>query len=80
MRVLTPKVGRAAGLLVLAAAVGVLAGCYERVIRAKGIGAEGMNVQKPYASSTAVENALMGSPQDPGSTRRIKSPLEKQSK
>ncbi len=67
-------------MLVLAATVGVLGGCYERVIRAKGLGAEGMHVQKPYSSNTALDNALMGSPEDPGSTRRIKSPLEKTTK
>lgn len=35
-----------------------VAGCYERVVRAEGLGAQGVAVQKPYRSETALDKAL----------------------
>lgn len=63
---------RAAGLLAGAVCVGCISGCYERVIKAKGFGADQMSVQKPYASDTVLDNALMGPIPDDTSQRRIK--------
>ncbi|MBX3388456.1 MAG: hypothetical protein KF691_03260 [Phycisphaeraceae bacterium] len=40
------------------ALVGGLAGCYERVVRAEGLGAQGVAVQKPYRSETALDKAF----------------------
>jgi hypothetical protein len=35
-----------------------LAGCYERVVDARGIGTDSVNVQKPYRSDTALDRAV----------------------
>lgn len=34
------------------------AGCYERVVRAEGLGAQGIAVQKPYRSETPLDKAV----------------------
>lgn len=57
-----------AGVSAMAAASG---GCYERVISARGMGADRYTVQKPYAENTLVDNAIMGPPTQPG-RKRIK--------
>jgi hypothetical protein len=49
-----------------------LEGCYERVVRAKGFGADQMNVQKPYASDTVLDRTLMG-PVPASGERKVKS-------
>ena len=51
----------------------LIGGCYERVIGAKGLGAGGTTIHKPYASDTALDRAVMGPPQKTTGTRRIKS-------
>lgn len=33
-------------------------GCYERVVRAEGLGAQGIAVQKPYRSETSLDKAV----------------------
>jgi len=38
----------------------VLSGCYERVVRAEGLGAQGVAVQKPYRSETKLDKAFDG--------------------
>lgn len=43
----------ACGILVVGAS-----GCYERVVRAEGLGTQGVAVQKPYRSETALDKAL----------------------
>lgn len=40
------------------ACAGGLGGCYERTVRAKGIGAMNRNVQKPYRSETILDKAV----------------------
>ncbi|MBN8596253.1 MAG: hypothetical protein J0L78_01130 [Planctomycetes bacterium] len=47
----------------LAMALGIFAcagagGCYERVVRAEGLGAQGIAVQKPYRSETSLDKAV----------------------
>lgn len=59
-------------LVACAAGLCVLGGCYERVIKAHGLGADHLAVQKPYASNTALDNALMGPPPDPSGRKKIK--------
>jgi hypothetical protein len=49
------------GLAALAA-VGGLSGCYERVVRAKGLGADNYNVSEPYQESGKVDEWIFGSP------------------
>jgi hypothetical protein len=44
-------------------------GCYERVIRAKGMGADRYSVQEPYSENTLLDNAIMGPPTQPGKKR-----------
>jgi hypothetical protein len=59
-----------AGLaLTLCCSVG---GCYERVVKAKGLGAGGTAVQKPYASDTAIDRAVAGPVRGPAD-RKVKS-------
>lgn len=43
-------------------ALGGAAGCYERVVRAEGLGAQGIAVQKPYRSETALDRAVFPEP------------------
>jgi hypothetical protein len=52
------------GQVAACALVGVmllLGGCYERVIQAKGPGASGVQLQKPYQEDYKVDNWLFGS-------------------
>ncbi len=48
--------------IVLAAAmcIGVLPGCYQRVTRATGFGADQYNVSEPYQRNSAVDDWLFG--------------------
>lgn len=50
------NIGPLAGLLAIASG----AGCYERVVRAEGLGAQGVAVQKPYRSETPLDKAFDG--------------------
>lgn len=55
--------GRAGGVVVWIfgiLAVACASGCYERVVRAEGLGAQGVAVQKPYRSETALDRAFDG--------------------
>lgn len=45
--------------MVVAAGLG---GCYQRVVRAKGLGADQYNVSEPYQESGKVDEWLFGSP------------------
>jgi hypothetical protein len=47
---------------VLAACAISTAGCYERVIGAKGLGAENYNVSEPYQESGKLDEWIFGSP------------------
>jgi len=58
------------GLLLLGSA----AGCYERVVRAEGLGAQSVSVQKPYRSETSIDRAFDGNSSDSGSNSSISSP------
>lgn len=52
-------------LAAAAAAAGLsagLGGCYQRVVRAKGLGAEQYNVSEPYQESGKLDEWLFGSP------------------
>lgn len=49
-------------LAALATSVIGLTGCYERVVRAKGLGADRYNVSEPYQESGQVDEWLFGSP------------------
>ncbi|MBS0188623.1 MAG: hypothetical protein JSS51_11180 [Planctomycetes bacterium] len=40
------------------AATAMAGGCYQRVVRAEGLGAQGVTVQKPYRSETALDKAV----------------------
>lgn len=44
-----------AGLCLLSVSI---PGCYERVVEARGIGTDGVAVQKPYRSDTALDRAV----------------------
>jgi len=53
------------GPAVAVLAIGCASGCYERVVRAEGLGAQGIAVQKPYRSETKLDHAIdsgFGSP------------------
>lgn len=52
------SLGRLLPAAVLVAVSVGSAGCYERVIDARGIGTDTVNVQKPYRSETAIDKAL----------------------
>ncbi|MGH7242430.1 MAG: hypothetical protein ACREJD_03315 [Phycisphaerales bacterium] len=43
---------------ICAVCVVALAGCYERVVRAEGLGAQGVAVQKPYRSEGPLDKAV----------------------
>lgn len=50
--------GRLLPVAVLCAVSVGSVGCYERVIDARGIGTDTVNVQKPYRSETALDKAF----------------------
>lgn len=56
------RVVRCALVVVVASGLG---GCYERVIQAKGPGASGVQIQKPYQEDYKVDNWLFGSSVQP---------------
>ncbi len=54
-------------VVVVAACVMGLCGCYERTVSAKGLGAKGTTVQEGYRSDTALDRAwdsLFSSPKE----------------
>jgi hypothetical protein len=51
---------RSAVLMLVAISGVALSGCYERVVRAEGLGAQGVAVQKPYRSETKLDKAFDG--------------------
>lgn len=57
---------RTARIVLLAAGVTAAAtfcsGCYQRVVRAKGLGADNYNVSEPYQESGKIDEWLFGSP------------------
>jgi hypothetical protein len=54
------RLTRRCGLLLLAAIA--LPGCYERVVRARGPGAERVRVQDPYQQNYEVDQWIFGEP------------------
>ncbi len=52
----------AAIILATAAALTGLSGCYERVVGAKGFGADQYNVAEPYQESGTVDEWIFGTP------------------
>ena len=47
-------------LAALAVAMVALPGCYERVTRAKGFGADGVAVSEPYQETSKLDNWIFG--------------------
>lgn len=52
--------GLGLAILALGAAAAGLGGCYQRVVRAKGLGADRYNVSEPYQESSVVDDWLFG--------------------
>lgn len=51
-------------LAALAATAASLTGCYERVVSAKGLGAERIETQQPYQQDTEVDRWWYGTKED----------------
>ena len=48
------------GLLALMACACLLPGCYKRVVRAKGLGADTVAVSEPYQESSKIDDWMFG--------------------
>ncbi len=46
-------------------AAGAVGGCYQRTIRATGLGADRYDVSEPYQENSRVDNWLFGEQRDP---------------
>jgi hypothetical protein len=70
----------AAARLLIATILGAgligLAGCYERVVGARGLGADQYTVSEPYQSDSAVDRWLFGEQRSSGPSRRLSPPAE----
>lgn len=70
----TPRKSAVCALITVAlaaAAAVALGGCYERVISAKGLGADQYQVSEPYQSDSAVDKWLFGPQQKPKAGRSM---------
>ncbi len=70
VRTIAPAIAAAALLLSVVA----MSGCYERVVKAKGLGADSVTVHDPYQENSKLDNWLFGKPD--GGTR-TSTPLDR---
>lgn len=57
-----PTALRSAALLALAVAALGLAGCYERVVSAHGLGSDRIQTEQPYQESGEIDRWIFGPP------------------